>query len=496
LAIAADEPFEMGIKLLENNPKLPWLYEKLTALAGQKALLICKQAQMALDLSQAIKQKTGQVIPVFHEAMSIVERDRAAAWFADTENEVPLLICSEIGSEGRNFQFVHHLILFDLPNNPDLLQQRIGRLDRIGQKHIIEIHIPYLKATAEGILFRWYDQGLNAFRRNCSAAHQVYEQQYQELQQLFESNASDAVDAFIDTTVQLRKQLDLELHQRRDHLLELNSCRTEEAQQLINLLEALDQHETLWEYFEQIADCYGVETEFHSSDCYILTPGNHMRIANFPELPLDGITITTRRNIALAREDMQFLTWEHPLMTAAMDLVINSDTGNAAVSIVKHTQLEAGQFMLEILFVVECSAPAWLQIGRFLPPTPLRLLIDEKQQDLSALISHQSFIETVESFEKHQVVEFLSTQKEQLNAMLAMAEKSAEQQMQKLIHQSNLLMLDSLGHEMKRLIRLKNVNPNIKQQEVDQLKDKIKLAHASISAAKLKLDAVRFLIIG
>ena len=52
------------------------------------------------------------------------------------------MVCSEIGSEGRNFQFLHHIVLFDLPDNPDLLEQRIGRLDRIGQQHDIKIHVP------------------------------------------------------------------------------------------------------------------------------------------------------------------------------------------------------------------------------------------------------------------------------------------------------------------------------------------------------------------
>ena len=77
--------------------------------------------------------------------MSILERDRAAAYFADEEFGAQVLICSEIGSEGRNFQFSHHLVLFDLPAHPDLLEQRIGRLDRIGQQHTIQLHVPIWK---------------------------------------------------------------------------------------------------------------------------------------------------------------------------------------------------------------------------------------------------------------------------------------------------------------------------------------------------------------
>ena len=50
--------------------------------------------------------------------MSIVERDRAAAWFSEEDSGAQVLLCSEIGSEGRNFQFASNLVMFDLPFNP------------------------------------------------------------------------------------------------------------------------------------------------------------------------------------------------------------------------------------------------------------------------------------------------------------------------------------------------------------------------------------------
>ena len=86
-----------------------------------------------------------------------------------------MLICSEIGSEGRNFQFAHHLVLFDLPLNPDLLEQRIGRLDRIGQTDTIQIHVPYLENSALAVMFHWYHEGLNAFEKTCPAGQTVFE---------------------------------------------------------------------------------------------------------------------------------------------------------------------------------------------------------------------------------------------------------------------------------------------------------------------------------
>ena len=118
-----------------------------------KVLVICAHAETAMDLEDALRVRSGIPATVFHEGMNILERDRAAAYFADEEFGAQVLICSEIGSEGRNFQFSHHLVLFDLPSHPDLLEQRIGRLDRIGQKHVIELHVPYLETSPQERLF-------------------------------------------------------------------------------------------------------------------------------------------------------------------------------------------------------------------------------------------------------------------------------------------------------------------------------------------------------
>jgi ATP-dependent helicase HepA len=479
---------------LQQDLRFAWLVEKIKQLAGQKALLICKQAQTAIELEQTLRNRTGIAAAVFHQGMTIIERDRAAAYFADPESSARLLICSEIGSEGRNFQFAHHLILFDLPDNPDLLQQRIGRLDRIGQKHIIQIHIPYLQNTAQEILYRWYDQGLNAFRSNTPAGTRVAEILHDELAAILQSNNQAEIDAFIAKTRALNTEIEAQLHNGRDQLLELNSCRKELADVLIDQLNAYEKEGTLWPYMENVFECYGVETEFHSADCFIIRPGDHLRVSHFPGLQEDGMTVTVNRQIALAREELQFMTWEHPMVMAAMDLVLSSETGNATVSVVRHRDLKAGQFLLECLFIVECSAPVEFQIGRFLPATPIRVLIDQNQKDLTGSIPHRSLIETGITFDQQQIVAFLNSQRIPISKILNIAEQKAKTDMQRMCEDATKVMLASLTNEIKRLVRLKKVNPTIKTEEIEQLKDITMLAHENIQAAQLRLDAVRFVI--
>jgi len=477
---------------LQQDPRYLWLVDKIKELGDQKALVICKYAQTAIDLEQTLKNRAGIASAVFHEGMSIIERDRAAAYFADPESAARLLICSEIGSEGRNFQFVHHLILMDLPTNPDLLQQRIGRLDRIGQKHIIQIHVPYLEQTECALLYRWYDQGLNAFACNSSSAQRVADLLREELTAVLHGEAD--IDALITKTKNLSVELEAQMHNGRDQLLELNSCRKELAEELIFQLNTYEKEGVLWPYMEDVFECYGVETEFHSPECFIIRPSDHLRVAHFPGLTEDGMTITVNRQLALAREDIQFMSWEHPLVTAAMDMVLSSETGNAAISVIKHEELKAGQFMLECLFIVECSAPAELQIGRFLPHTPIRVLINQHQKDLTEEIEHRDLIEPGIKFDKHKIIAFLQNQRPLLLNLLNVAEQKAKADMQQLVDTATTAMLESLSNEIKRLVRLKKVNPTIRSEEIEQLKDMTMLAHENIQAAQLRLDAVRFVI--
>lgn len=87
----------------------------LTSHRSQKVLVICAKAATALQLEQVLREREGIRAAVFHEGMSIIERDRAAARFAEEDTGAQVLLCSEIGSEGRNFQFASHMVMFDLP---------------------------------------------------------------------------------------------------------------------------------------------------------------------------------------------------------------------------------------------------------------------------------------------------------------------------------------------------------------------------------------------
>ena len=88
------------------------------------------------------------------------QKDAAVEAFRD---EVPVLLCTESGGEGRNLQFCNTLINFDIPWNPMAIEQRIGRIDRIGQTREVFIFNLVTAGTIEDAVLRILDEKINMF---------------------------------------------------------------------------------------------------------------------------------------------------------------------------------------------------------------------------------------------------------------------------------------------------------------------------------------------
>ncbi|MCU7915787.1 MAG: RNA polymerase-associated protein RapA [Candidatus Thiodiazotropha sp. (ex Gloverina cf. vestifex)] len=476
------------------DPRLPWLVDFLRQQADTKLLLICAHAETAIELQEALRVQTGIPAGLFHEGMSIIERDRAAAWFADPEG-ARLLICSEIGSEGRNFQFAHHLVLFDLPADPDLLEQRIGRLDRIGQREQVQLHVPYLEPGPQSVMLRWYRDGLNAFSRQVQGAQEICESLSDKLWKTLEDNASSTdIDDLVLQTQHLRQETEHRLQQGRDHLLELGACRQPDADDLVEYLRKQDRDAELHSYLYALFDSYNIETEIIGEAGLILRPGEQVIAGQLPGLPAEGLTTTLNRNDALSHEDRHFLTWEHPLVTGAMEQVINQQTGNSTAIGVRHPQLKAGQLMLETLFVVECLAPAHLHVGRFLPPTLIRILITLKGTRLDSVLNCSALLDTAQPLEPQQVVSVINSYRKPILHMLEISENHAQKDLPGITKRAVGEMMSTYTEEIERMTALKRHNPSVRGEEIRLLQQQGTDLHQHLQAARLRLDALRLIV--
>ncbi|MFF7710613.1 RNA polymerase-associated protein RapA [Pseudomonas sp. NPDC007930] len=478
------------------DPRVEWLIDTLKMLKKIKVLVICANAETAMDLEDALRVRSGIPATTFHEGMSILERDRAAAYFADEEYGAQVLICSEIGSEGRNFQFAHHLVLFDLPAHPDLLEQRIGRLDRIGQKHTIELHAPYLEGTAQARLFQWYHEALNAFLATCPTGNALQHQFGARLLAQLASSDDDAFNALVAEARAERERLEGEMHNGRDRLLELNSNGGGEGKALVAAIEEQDDQFALPIYMETLFDAFGIDSEDHSENALILKPSEKMLDASFPLGDDEGVTITYDRHQALAREDMQFLTWEHPMVQGGMDLVLAGSMGNTAVALIKNKALKPGTVLLELLYVSEVVAPRHLQLARYLPPLALRCLLDANGNDLAARVSFDTLNDQLESVPKASANKFIQAQRDALAPRIAAGQDKVEPLHAERVSQAQQRLKAELDEELARLTALQAVNPSVRDSEIQALREQRENGLKMLEKAALRLEAIRVLVAG
>lgn len=482
---------------VEHDPRIPWLIQQLKQLGDQKVLLITANAETAMDICDTLRRKSGLHAALFHEQLSLLERDRAAAYFSDMEYGSPVLICSEIGSEGRNFQFAHHLILFDLPLNPDLLEQRIGRLDRIGQDQTIHLHVPYLQNSAQAVMFTWYHEGLQAFEHTNPAAQHVFSRlQSLLLEALHQIDEGiEDLQTLILETQKLNQQLNDMLHRGRDRLLEYNSCRPHVAQDLHQRAHAQDADPELPDYLENVFDCFGIDSEIDTVESYIVRPGSHRHHASFPGLDEEGMTITYRRERALANESWQFMSWEHPLVSGAIDLILSAETGNTAVTAMSYAGAPSASMLLECLFVLESASSPALQSARYLPPTCLRVVIDQQGKDHHSQLTHEHINQDRERVMSDTAAKIVRAYAQDIKNMIKNAELRAQALAPEFLKRAHQHTQHSLMTEIERLTALRQVNPNVREEEIHFFENQLSALSQALNAASLRVDAMRLIIV-
>lgn len=485
----------LGPEWVEIDPRVEWLVDWLREHRKEKALVICSSADTAIALEEYLNLRQGLRTAAFHEGLSLINRDRAAAYFADMELGAQVLICSEIGSEGRNFQFAGHLVLLDLPLSPDLLEQRIGRLDRIGQKSDIQIHVPYYQGSAAGVLLDWYDGGLEAFSRVCATGEAIYHQVADELHECLDDPRNEpALKQLIDDTRSARIELEDRLAAGRDRLLELGSCNQERAEALTEAVTEAEAGEELQAYAEKLFERFGVDTQPHGEDGLVLQMGEHM-LCQLPGLEDEGLTLTFSRERALSREDIEYMSWEHPLLAGTMELILRGEYGNNSLVTLKLPPLPPGTLLIEAIFQLQIAAPRAFQLQRYLPQGLVRVLVGPNGQNLAGPLGHEPLNKLAETVSRTAAQNMVRLVREQIVTQLKQANQLAQKELSPLVEQALERMHAEQSAEYDRLKGLAEVNSGIHPQELEALSTRREQMASALARAELTLDSVRVILV-
>lgn len=340
------------------DEKFLWLLGKLKKVHPKtKALVITTQDAVAQQIHKKLVTELHSRIGIFHSKMDMIERDKQAAWFSD-ENGAQIMVASEIGGEGRNFQMASHLLMFDVPENPETIEQRIGRLDRLGQKFPIQIHFATLRGSPEDLYLNWCDLGVSMLRAPAAGVMAIFEmvqplmhEAYKEIFKNLEAKVTlphpKAFQPLLkETHVQHAKWIE-EVKNSSNVLIDLNSFREPEGRRIKQILELQSTQNTVLSLTQDLMDHFGIEhEELDRSDVLRLQANAQMFIEEFPELPLDqDIVVSTRRSLCLEREDFRFLSPDHPIFTEGLDLFIRSHQGQVACGEILNREISKGLYI-------------------------------------------------------------------------------------------------------------------------------------------------------
>ena len=480
---------------MESDPRVMWLMEMLrTALKHKKVLLIARSGPVVEALENVLRLHAGIRTAMFHEGMSLLERDQAAAYFAEDSYGAQILLCSEIGSEGRNFQFASDLILFDLPINPDVLEQRIGRLDRIGQENRIQIHVPYLAGTAQERMFRWYNEGLNIFSNISPTAQTLQENFIVPLKNCLVADLGQQFEDLLDDVGVQREALESELQAGRDRLLEYNSCRPIVAQEIVQALEDYDDNSPLPVFIKRFMAATNIDFDEQSNGTVIIKPTDQMQVQGL-SLDEDGMTATFYRDQAQLREDAQYLTLEHPFTESVMEMINTQGFGSTNVALLKSNALKQGSVLLEVWFKVDVIAPKALNLPSSLPQQMIRVLLSETGQDLSAKIDSSILKPYLHHLDSNSCRQVVKARRDLIEERYNQALDIAKAALPNFKQQAKEVYGNKWQYEIDRLTYLKQFNPSIREDEISRLQRLQKQGIGLLDGLSVTAEAIQVLVV-
>ncbi len=337
----------------------------------------------------------------YHGDLPTLERDRMVARFRDPDGP-RVLVSTEAGGEGRNFQFCHALVHYDLPWSPSAIEQRIGRLDRVGQTRPVEIVVLRPLGTLAARVVDLFADDVEVFTETVGGLDAVLEEVEGEIVRLASVGGERAWKEYAERLSKAVRRARQAIAKEYDPLLDRRSFDRERVEALLARANeragieaaegdeagdleaglqqvARDLDERLEETVLQIARRIGVEvdTDEHveAFQCRMVL-GSRLVVDALAGLDLSRELVvggTFWRDTAVEREEIEYLATGHPVVEALVNFVRDGDLGRASVVKLRGRQsLLGGCFS----FQVQLPEPEDIAQGSHVPSRQAERLLE------------------------------------------------------------------------------------------------------------------------
>ncbi len=384
-----DAKFVAFVKLLQHV----WAKEK-----GAKVLVFTEARDTLEHLQGRLRHEHVEAL-AYHGDLPLQERDRQVARFRDPEGP-RVLLATEVGGEGRNFQFAHHLVNYDLPWSPATMEQRIGRLDRIGQTQAVDIHVFEAEGTFSADVLSVLRDAVGVFGETVGGLDAVLEEVEPRLTEL----ALAKPKARASYVAELKERVSAaraQVKKAYDPLLDLRSFDREAVQELVGRAQeragmdsgdgdtlddrlwsvARDLDERLEECITELAERIGIRVDTDQEVDAFQCAFHFGHALNVEALP--GYDIAEERTVlgtfwrdtAVEQEEIEYFATGHPLVEALFGFVKDGPYGRNGARFLDVRQPIRAKG-LEVLFHVTPPQPADTSPGAKVPSRQLSRFLD------------------------------------------------------------------------------------------------------------------------
>lgn len=330
--------------------------EILAADPQEKLLVFTQFIETQMFLADLLRNR-GIRVSVFNGRMKPDDKE-AAVYAFRTEHQV--LISTEAGGEGRNLQFCHLMINYDLPWNPMKIEQRIGRIDRIGQTRPIQIWNLATNRTVESRILDVLQHRINVFEQSVGSLDPILgevEAQIRAIVMSGDFSGFPLLERKLQEKVNAAREKERKLS---DFVLDRASFRQDEANELL-ARRPLARRADLARFIKGVSEYYGGHFDDRASDDFvdISLSARLSAQAGLKERRFRGVFDF---GSSLESENVDFFAFGHPMVDALVGLPI-SDQASAGARQVRDARIAPGTY-LEVVYELAAQGvrPAGLMV--------------------------------------------------------------------------------------------------------------------------------------
>ncbi len=366
--------------ITEDSARLDALLDEVrnTIAHGEKLLVFVGHVADLEHLKNRIEARVGVRVATFHERLPAADRDIQVAMFRAPDG-YPVLLSTEAGGEGRNFQFCHRLVHYDLPASPNRVEQRIGRLDRIGQRHAVENIVIVSRDTVEHHLATLLQEHIGVFEQTIGGLDPVMETIGARVVALSLSpggRSASAWSALADEARSLLHGARDAIARGLDHLLHRGAFDPAQAARIQAAIPG-DIEERFEEFIIDFCELTGITVQDKDGrSTYFLGLDRYCIFDALPGVPLGSRFLGTfRRETALEREDFDFFASGHALVEGIFGFIRDTPYGTTTIRRYKGTGFRPSTGV-QFNFRLIPEAQEDVDAGAFFPPRLVPIAVD------------------------------------------------------------------------------------------------------------------------